>query len=554
MALRDLFVRIRGNNQGLKDSLNDSSKHMESFGSIVKKIGGFLGVAFGVQALISFSKESMKLAAEAEGVKTAFAKIGNSASLMNNMLRATRGAMDDSDLMALAIKAKNVNIPLQDLSKYLEFATNRAITTGKSVGELTELIVTGLGTKSPRAMKELGLSTKDVTKAFSTSGGFMKLITEELAKMGPVADTASIRMAQLAVSIQNLKEAWGGFLNNSTLIQATITNLTGLFKMLGDEGLTAWQKLTMGPKDYEKYLNGIAERQALVDMKKGGLTPDPVPVKEIETFTKLNEKLKEYKSDLEDINILDTKKIENKLKEIAALEHLIKRLSEYNTEATKVDISNLHLPRSDDKKSTFGRTYGVTPPISNQILAGAPVNGVQSTANAMAAAWQIFNDEAQRMAIHDKAAEAWKESWKQATDEVTSMISDAFIGLWESIGKGSFEGFGDALLKNFGSFIASFGKMLVAMGTSMLLALTLMKTPTIPTALAAIAVGAAAMAIGGLMTGMASKQASNMGGGSGNSGGSSSSAGMQTIKVIVEGKIKGKDIQIINRRYLEDNN
>jgi hypothetical protein len=171
-------------------------------------------------------------------------------------------------------------------------------------------------------------------------------------------------------------------------------------------------------------------------------------------------------------------------------------------------------------------------------LAGAP-----GAADVLAGAPQLGT-------YIDPMTEQWVNSWKQATEEVTSMISDAFIGVFESIGSGSFEGFGDALLQNFGRFIANFGKMLVAMGTSMLLAQTLLKTPSIPTALAAIAAGGAAMAIGGLMMGMANKQGSNLGG---SGGGGQASMSQQNMKIEVVGKISGKDIVISSKRYLEDN-
>ena len=50
--------------------LNDAEKKANSFGSIIKKIGGILAAAFSAAVLISFSKEAMKLASTVEGIRT----------------------------------------------------------------------------------------------------------------------------------------------------------------------------------------------------------------------------------------------------------------------------------------------------------------------------------------------------------------------------------------------------------------------------------------------------------------------------------------------------
>jgi cell division septum initiation protein DivIVA len=188
---------------------------------------------------------------------------------------------------------------------------------------------------------------------------------------------------------------------------------------------------------------------------------------------------------------------------------------------SEIDLSHLKMP-------SFGVKAGNT-------LAGAPSQPDKGDPNLFGG----FN-----------AAEQWKQAWEGAIMEVTSLLSDEFTKVFESIGKGSFKGFGQELLGNFGSLISSLGKMLVSLGTTMLLALTLLKTPSIPTAIAAIAAGAAAMAIGGTMMGMA--QGANLGGGGGSSGGGGGQGiSSQQMKVIVEGKIRGKDIVIASRRYEE---
>jgi hypothetical protein len=143
----------------------------------------------------------------------------------------------------------------------------------------------------------------------------------------------------------------------------------------------------------------------------------------------------------------------------------------------------------------------------------------------------------------------WVNGWKNAGDEITNYLEDSFISVFEAIGSGNYDNLGKNLLSGFGRLVANLGKMLVSLGTTMLLSLTLLKVPTIPTAIAAIATGAAAMAIGGLMMGAASRGAESLssGGGSSSSSGGSISAGQ--MRIIVEGRIDGRDIYISNKRY-----
>jgi hypothetical protein len=148
----------------------------------------------------------------------------------------------------------------------------------------------------------------------------------------------------------------------------------------------------------------------------------------------------------------------------------------------------------------------------------------------------------------------WVDGWRQASEMAVDFISEAFIGLFESIGSGNFDDFGKDLLQGFGGLLANLGKMLVSLGTTMLLAQTLLKFPSIPTAIAAIAAGAAAMAIGGLMMGAASRGAGSLssGGGSGG-GGYATEVQPANMRVEVFGKLEGRDIVISSKRYQQDN-
>lgn len=324
----DLLVRIRGDKTQLDSTLAGAKTSLNSFGNIVTKIGGILGVAFGIHAIVNFTKECMRLAGEAEGVKNAFAKIGDP-RLLEGLKKATRGVIEESDLMQLAVKAKSFNIPLKDLATYLEFATNKAIELNKPIGEMADLIVTGLGRGSTasRSLVQLGISTNDYKEALKTTGGVLALINSKLAEMGDVADTASIRYGKFTTNIKELKIAFGELINNSKIINKIVSDATiAITKVPENKKIGFWQTLFLSNDDILK----LKKQQEIVDnliAARPKETTVPGQIKEIETLTILNTRLKEYKAELDEIDITDKNDIQNQLDKIAALEYQIKLLN-----------------------------------------------------------------------------------------------------------------------------------------------------------------------------------------------------------------------------------
>ena len=53
MGLRNLIVRITGDKTGLDSTLKGAEGSLNSFGSVVKKIGGFIGVDLSAIVLVN---------------------------------------------------------------------------------------------------------------------------------------------------------------------------------------------------------------------------------------------------------------------------------------------------------------------------------------------------------------------------------------------------------------------------------------------------------------------------------------------------------------------
>ena len=130
MNLWSLIVKIKGDNSGLKTTLNDSEKQVGTFGSAIKKIGGMIAAAFAVDRIIAFGREVITLAAQAEGVKVAFNRMADP-GILQGLRDATRGTVDDLRLMQAAVQANNFQIPLENLASLFKFAADRAMHTGQ---------------------------------------------------------------------------------------------------------------------------------------------------------------------------------------------------------------------------------------------------------------------------------------------------------------------------------------------------------------------------------------------------------------------------------------
>lgn len=154
----------------------------------------------------------LEMAEQADGVTRAFNNL-NQEGLLDNLRKATKGTVNDVQLMTAAVKANDFRIPLEDLGKYLEFAQLKAQQTGQSVDYMTDSIVTGLGRKSPLILDNLGISAAEISEKTKETGDFMKAVAEivdtQLAEAGETYISAADRAAQKTVELQNAQKALG---------------------------------------------------------------------------------------------------------------------------------------------------------------------------------------------------------------------------------------------------------------------------------------------------------------------------------------------------------
>jgi len=218
----DLDKRLKSIEQsvsGIAKSAKTASKETESaassMGSAFTKAGALIAASFTLDAVISFGKEVVDLAAKAEGVERAFKRVG-SPQLLQGLRDATRGTVTDLVLMQNAVKASNFDIPLENLASLFKFAQARARETGESVDYLVDSIILGIGRKSPLILDNLGISAvalREKFKGISTESASVgqiaeavgEIATEAMAEMGDQADTTADKIAQITTALQNMK-------------------------------------------------------------------------------------------------------------------------------------------------------------------------------------------------------------------------------------------------------------------------------------------------------------------------------------------------------------
>ena len=179
-------------------------------GNVLTQVTNWLwSMVSGMKDLVA---EGVNMAAAADGVTRAFEALDRP-DLLDNLRKATKGTVNDLELMKAANMAKDFRIPLEDLGKYLEFAQLKAQQTGQSVEYMTNSIVTGLGRKSVLILDNLGLSAAEINEQMAKTGDFMSavasIVDKQLAEAGGSYISEADKMAQRTVKLQNAQMKLG---------------------------------------------------------------------------------------------------------------------------------------------------------------------------------------------------------------------------------------------------------------------------------------------------------------------------------------------------------
>lgn len=343
--------------QGFSNSANKVQSQLKGVESAAKRtrtvlleMAGALGFSYGIGQLTQMVAETVKLAAKAEGVKTAFEKL-NRPGLLNEMQRATRGTVSDLELMTKAVQARNFKISMEALPTYFQFATNRALETGQAVDYLVESLVIGVGRKSVLWLDNLGLSVTEINEELKKTPDFAeavgKVIEREMAAAGNVADTTATKIQGITASWENLKLKLG----ESILGQGGSSGmgmLSDWLDMISASNLSAGQKIRnwidtlIGGDNTQKWKeNKKAAEDYFATLDKANLS------RYILTYSKQLDQLDEEGKFLLNLAIIRYKELKSteegnkkKKEEVRTLESLNTELNMYNELLLKTPLSD----------------------------------------------------------------------------------------------------------------------------------------------------------------------------------------------------------------------
>ena len=208
------MAELKQNAKSFKELASSDDVNSVFFGNLATKVIEFFGQQAGkLQEFVSESaKAGMEMAAQADGVIKAFNAMDDP-NLLDNLRKATKGTVNDVQLMTAAVQAKDFRIPLEDLGKYLQFAQLKAQQTGQSVDYMTNSIVTGLGRKSPMILDNLGISAAEISEKTKETGDFMKAVAKivdtQLAAAGDTYVSAADKAAQKTAEWENAQRRLG---------------------------------------------------------------------------------------------------------------------------------------------------------------------------------------------------------------------------------------------------------------------------------------------------------------------------------------------------------
>lgn len=223
--LRSEINRVNEQLAGMGNMGVQSANMMQgSFDSLKRSMTGLILGFVGLQAIMnkitSGISEGIKSAKDISGVEAAFNRLNNP-HLLDDLRTATKGTVNDLELMKAAVNADNFGIPVKQMATFMEFAKQRADDTGQSVDYLVNSIVTGIGRKSPMILDNLGISAVRLKKELGGVSGenatigkvaeaVGRIIEQENAKTGKTIDTVKTKLDQNQTSWENLRTELGG--------------------------------------------------------------------------------------------------------------------------------------------------------------------------------------------------------------------------------------------------------------------------------------------------------------------------------------------------------
>ena len=290
MAENEVKLRITTDASGavtgldqVRSSMEKLKKSAEGISAQLKGLLSFTIAGVGLYQMVSVGKDLAELGAKAQQAEESYRLMAesvgiNAEKMYQAMKTASRGIMDDSDVMQKAAKGIAQGLEGKELIAIASGARYAARLAGEDVKTAYETITDAIANQMPRALKRYGLVTKQemdlLNKAIAAGVEDIKLADIALANLaiqtgrfGTEAETAYESMQRLRAEWNNMKEEAGkGIVAVVDVIYRTFLqrspgeaeSIAGINALGGpvDMGKTEYRAKITAERPYDPYSEG----------------------------------------------------------------------------------------------------------------------------------------------------------------------------------------------------------------------------------------------------------------------------------------------------------
>jgi len=530
----DINISVGADTRDFSTAMQNLTREVQSVsGQLQKGFGGVGSIIKGVFAagvitdfassVGSVINQSVKLAMEAEGVRAAFMRL-NHPGLLKELREATSGLITDLDLMKLAVRGGQFQIPLEQMASLLKFAGSRARDTGADVRNLATDIIEGIGKNSIEKLDNLGISAVRIKTAFSETKDMASavgtVITEEMEKAGESTLTVADQFERLKVKLKNESTEMG---NNFLPILS---------------GLASFAEFS---------LNKINMSFALSKLWIKGFWLDT-----LETFISLSKAIQKIPLIGGTVTGFGLQAYFEGLRANLLRPDEVKPLKEAAEAIAKIGGADEVTPKA-------GKVEKFTPPKNRFKEFKLASNEIKEVARDIALTVDQLDIQAKRT---DGIFENWVRGFnlgatrmaeeadrlnQQISAAIEDLVQNTLVGIGEKIGEAmtgnadAFDNFGLQMLDALGRFLKQIGAAFIVYGTAFEAVLKSMN-PAV-----AIAAGITMVAAGAAISKMAQRGLSSSGGGSGGSSVSGGGGFSQGQAISLSAVLRGRDIYLIGQ-------
>jgi len=207
--LLDLSDAGKKSAEEVSNGFDDTSRKVSGTTKVVKSFFKAFTAALTVRELIKIGQVLNDIQKEAEEVRHAF-NSAFSIGTIEKLREATKGTVSDINLMKQALRARDLNVPIDTFVKSLELAKIQSGLLNKSITDISDSVVNNLGRNSPRALEQLGISSVELSQKVQELGDYYEavdfLINDRLGKEGVSSlDSLADRQERLTANFDNLR-------------------------------------------------------------------------------------------------------------------------------------------------------------------------------------------------------------------------------------------------------------------------------------------------------------------------------------------------------------